>query len=104
MNVPSLSQFKTRLPEILLVIFIISVAAFFRFWDIDGVPAGLHYDEAIDLNLGLRVLALSSVTNVCRPDEPHSTSGQEVKAVAESTEPKMRAIVFGLLSQLAPRD
>ncbi len=61
-------------------------------------------ESLVAAHLGLRVLALSSVTNVCRPDEPHSTSGQEVKAVAESTEPKMRAIVFGLLSQLAPRD
>lgn len=50
--------------------------------------------------VGLRVVALSVVTNVCRPDELRTTSGTEVISAAESTEPKMRAIVCGLLSQL----
>lgn len=49
---------------------------------------------------GLRVLALSAVTNVCSPDQLTSTSGEAVVAAAESTEPKMRDIVAGVLRTL----
>jgi purine-nucleoside phosphorylase len=49
----------------------------------------------------LRVLALSVVTNVCRPDQLTPTSGQAVLATAESTEPKVRDLVAGVLSELA---
>ncbi|MGB3713221.1 MAG: hypothetical protein WA996_02210 [Candidatus Promineifilaceae bacterium] len=56
MNVPSRPQNRPWIVEAVLIIFIIAVAAFFRFREIDGVPAGLHYDEAIDLRQGLRIL------------------------------------------------
>ncbi len=56
MKVPSLPQIKPWIIEAVLIIFIIAVAAIFRFWEIDRVPAGLHYDEAIDLRQGLRIL------------------------------------------------
>ena len=46
------------------------------------------------------VLALSAVTNVCDPDQLTSTSGEAVVAAAESTEPKMRDIVTGVLRTL----
>ena len=58
--------------------------------------------EAVVASLiGLPVLALSAVTNVCRPDERRATSGEAVVAAAESTAPKMRAIVTGLLARLS---
>ena len=50
---------------------------------------------------GLRVLALSAVTNVCQPDQLTPTSGESVVAAAESTEPKMRDIVTGVLRSVA---
>ncbi len=50
---------------------------------------------------GLRVLALSVVTNVCRPDALSPTSAQCVIDAAQTAEPKLRKIVLGLLGDLA---
>ncbi len=49
---------------------------------------------------GLRVLALSAVTNLCRPDQLEETSGQEVVDAASIAEPKMTKIVRGVLAGL----
>jgi len=46
--------------------------------------------------LGLRVLAVSTVTNICRPDALTETNGEEVAAAASMTEEKLRAIVLGI--------
>jgi len=51
-------------------------------------------------SLGMRVLALSTVTNVATPDSLQKTSGEEVVAAAESAEPKLRKIVSGVLATL----
>ena len=58
-------------------------------------------EATVAARLGMRVLALSAVTNVCGPDQLRATNAAEVVAAAESTEPKMRAIVTGLLKRLA---
>ncbi|MCH2127883.1 MAG: purine-nucleoside phosphorylase [Pirellulaceae bacterium] len=50
---------------------------------------------------GIRVMALSTVTNLCLPDQVKSTSGEEVIAIAAEVEPKLRAIVTGVLQQMA---
>ncbi len=47
---------------------------------------------------GLRVLAMSVVTNVCNPDSLEPASGEAVVAVAESAEPRLRQIVLQLLA------
>ena len=47
---------------------------------------------------GLRVLALSTVANMCFPDVLGETSGEEVVAIGNSAEPKLRAIVLGILA------
>ncbi len=49
---------------------------------------------------GLRVLALSTVTNVCLPDALGETDGDEVVAAASSAERKLRAIVLGIADHL----
>ena len=49
---------------------------------------------------GLRVLALSAVTNLCLPDTLDTTSGEEVVAAAKTAEPKMKKIVLGVLEWL----
>jgi purine-nucleoside phosphorylase len=51
------------------------------------------------MHAGMRVLGLSTITNVCSPDAPHSTSGDEVVAAAETAREKLRAIVAGVLSE-----
>ncbi len=45
---------------------------------------------------GMRVLGLSTVTNVARPDAPQVVSAQEVADVAATALPKVRHIVQGL--------
>lgn len=48
--------------------------------------------------LGMRVLGLSTVTNVASPDAPHEVSAEEVVEVAHHVRGKVLAIVRGLLS------
>ena len=54
-------------------------------------------------HMGLRVLGLSIVTNVCNLDPPEPTSGQEVTAAAATAEPKLSKIVQGILADEADR-
>src|SRR5688500_7925645 len=51
--------------------------------------------------LDLRVLALSTVTNVARPDAPQVVTPEDVVAMAGRAEPKVRAIVSGIVGSLA---
>jgi len=48
--------------------------------------------------LGMRVLGLSTVTNVARPDAPQTVSAEEVVQVAATALPRVRAIIRGVLS------
>jgi purine-nucleoside phosphorylase len=50
--------------------------------------------------LGLKVLAISTVTNVCRPDCLHETDGHAVAEAAAAAEAKLRVIVRETLNQL----
>ena len=51
----------------------------------------------VAVHAGLRVLALSTVTNMCLPDALSPTSADDVVTTSASTEPKLRAIVTGIL-------
>lgn len=51
---------------------------------------------------GLRVMALSAVTNLCRPDTLGETSAEEVIDAAQLAEPKMRELVLGVLAEAIP--
>jgi purine-nucleoside phosphorylase len=51
--------------------------------------------------LGLKVLAISTVTNVCRPDCLGRTDGQSVASAAQSSEDKLRLIVKDALRAFA---
>ncbi|HZZ29488.1 MAG TPA: purine-nucleoside phosphorylase [Pirellulales bacterium] len=57
----------------------------------------------VAVHAGLRVLALSTVTNECRPDDPNPkpTTGEEVVAIGAAAEHKVRTIVLGVLEQEA---
>jgi purine-nucleoside phosphorylase len=52
--------------------------------------------------MGLRVLALSVVTNVCLADAIATTDGDAVVAAARKAEAKLRAIVLGVLAEEFP--
>jgi len=49
------------------------------------------------MSLGLRVLGLSTVTNIAHPDAPQVVSAEEVVAVAATALPKVRALVQGVI-------
>lgn len=49
---------------------------------------------------GMRVLALSAVTNVAKPDARDAVDALEVVDIAEHAEPKLRAIVIGIVRHL----
>jgi purine-nucleoside phosphorylase len=51
-------------------------------------------------HMGLRVLALSTVTNMCLPDAIRASSGAEVVAMAQAAEEKLRKIVLGVVGAL----
>jgi purine-nucleoside phosphorylase len=60
-------------------------------------------EAIVAVHAGLRVLALATVTNECRPDDPNPkpTTGDEVVATGAKAEHKVRTIVVGILEQEA---
>jgi len=56
-------------------------------------------EAIVAAHAGLRVLGLSTITNVCSPDKPHTTSGEEVVATAETARDKLKAIVAGIVAE-----
>jgi purine-nucleoside phosphorylase len=50
--------------------------------------------------LGVRVLALSAVTNVARPDAPVPTRPEMVVSAARQAEPRLREVVLGVLREI----
>ena len=52
-------------------------------------------------DLGMRVLGISTVTNVCDPDHLETTSGEEVAAAARNAADRVGAVIDGVLSGLS---
>ena len=52
-------------------------------------------------NLGMRVLGISTVTNVCDPDHLETTSGEEVAAAARNAADRVGAVIDGVLNGLS---
>jgi purine-nucleoside phosphorylase len=63
----------------------------------DAVGMSTVPEVIVAAHAGLRVLGLSTITNICSPDVPHMTSGEEVVATAETAREKLRAIVTGVI-------
>ena len=64
----------------------------------DAVGMSTVPEVIVAAHAGMRVLGLSTITNVCSPDVPHTTSGDEVVATAETARDKLRAIVTGIVA------
>jgi purine-nucleoside phosphorylase len=64
----------------------------------DAVGMSTVPEAIVAAHAGLRVLGLSTITNMCSPDKPHSTSGDEVVATAETAREKLLAIVSGTIA------
>ena len=65
----------------------------------DAVGMSTVPEVLVAAQCGIPVLALSVVTNVARPDVLASTTGGEIVDLAARAEPKLRAIVRGLLQR-----
>jgi purine-nucleoside phosphorylase len=64
----------------------------------DAVGMSTVPEAIVAAHAGLRVLGLSTITNVCSPDAPHIASGEAVVAMAETARDKLKAIVSGIVS------
>jgi purine-nucleoside phosphorylase len=51
----------------------------------------------------LRVLGLAVVTNVCQPDRLEPTTPEHVISIAAAAEPRVRAIIQGIIQDAVPR-
>src|SRR3954452_4665739 len=67
---------------------------------IGGDAAGMSTvpEAIVAIHAGLRVLGLSTITNVCSPDKQLITSGHAVIEMAESAREKLQAIVTGIVT------
>lgn len=57
----------------------------------------------VAVHAGLRVVGLSIITDICFPDALEPANTAEIIRVAGEAEPKLRALVLGLLASLPPR-
>lgn len=72
---------------------------FFRDMGADVIGMSTVPEATVAAELGLRVLAVSTVTNVCNPDALSETDGASVAAAAASAEWKLRRIVLSVLTE-----
>jgi purine-nucleoside phosphorylase len=70
-----------------------------RYFGADAAGMSTVPEAIVAAHAGLRVLGLSTITNVCSPDRPHTTSGEEVVATAETAREKLQAIVGGIIAE-----
>jgi purine-nucleoside phosphorylase len=74
---------------------------FLRIIGADVVGMSTVPEVIVAAHMGMRVFAISAVTNVCLPDALGKADGETVVAAGRQAEPKMRAIVKGILSDFA---
>jgi purine-nucleoside phosphorylase len=66
----------------------------------DAVGMSTVPEAIVAAHVGLRVLGLSTITNVCSPDMPHTTSAEQVVATANTASKKLSAIVHGIVTEV----
>jgi purine-nucleoside phosphorylase len=70
-----------------------------RYFAADAVGMSTVPEAIVAKHANLRVLGLSTITNICSPDKQVTTSGHEVIATAETAREKLQAIVAGIIDQ-----
>ena len=73
---------------------------FLRTIGADAVGFSTVMETIAAVHGGMRVLGLSTITNLCLPDAPVSASVDEIIAVAESAAPKLAAIIEGVVERI----
>jgi len=76
---------------------------FLRHIGADAVGMSTVWEARAAARLGMRVAALSVITNVAQPEHPERVEAQHVIDAAQSVAPKLSQLVFDLLSE-ARRD
>jgi purine-nucleoside phosphorylase len=76
---------------------------FLRMIGADVVGMSTVPEVIVAVHCGLRVFGLSVVTDMCLPDSLKPAVVEEIVAVANSAEPKMRALVLGVLAHESSR-
>ncbi len=76
---------------------------FFRAIGGDVVGMSTVPETLVAVHAGLRVLGLSTVTNVCLPDALEPTSGEDVIAAASRASNNMNAVIEGIIEEEAKR-
>jgi purine-nucleoside phosphorylase len=67
----------------------------------DAVGMSTVPEAVVAAQCGLRVLALSTITNICLPDRLTPARHEDVLAAAASAEPKVRRIVMDVVAAVA---
>jgi purine-nucleoside phosphorylase len=70
-----------------------------RYFCADAVGMSTIPEVIVAIHAGLRVLGLSTITNICSPDKRVTTDGHEVIATAETAREKLLAIVSGIVKE-----
>ena len=70
----------------------------FRRLGADAVGMSTVHEVIAARQCGLRVLALSVVTNECRPEDLQGADSHEVESVATAAAPKVQAIIHGIVA------
>ncbi|MCA8986466.1 MAG: purine-nucleoside phosphorylase [Planctomycetaceae bacterium] len=70
---------------------------FFRMMGADVVGMSTVPETLVAVHAGMRVVGLSTITNVCLPDALSPTSGQQVIDVAHKAASQVRQIIDGLI-------
>jgi purine-nucleoside phosphorylase len=74
---------------------------FLRLIGADVVGMSTVPEVIVAVHSGLRVFGLSVVTDMCLPDALRPASVEEIIAVANASQPKLRALLLGILQHIA---
>jgi purine-nucleoside phosphorylase len=73
---------------------------FLRFIGADAVGMSTVPENIVAIHMGIRVLGMSIITDECFPDALQPANVEEIIAVASGTEPKLTAIMKGVVQRL----
>jgi purine-nucleoside phosphorylase len=72
---------------------------FLRTIGADAVAFSIIQEVLVAIHAGIKVLCLSTITNVHDPDRPVPATVEEIIAVAEQTAPKLEAIIRNVIEK-----